>query len=197
MLIRCELALKERIFSNVSNLKDKKNEDNKPFFINKQLPEQIAKQKRRIREQISKHKKKDRELPTNEKAKIQVLQNTVYIDGDPVEDFLKQVEVNECFPDKTESERLSKIKLSTSDVQTEKESTFAAFAVKVNQMPEVRKVYRKVKILHPGADHIIAAYRIKQHTGYQDDGEHAAGHKLLEYISREHPMYKNFAVYVV
>ena len=41
MLARCSTGLKERIFKNVSNLKDKTDHKGKAYYINKQLPDQI------------------------------------------------------------------------------------------------------------------------------------------------------------
>ena len=52
MLVRCKYQLKERIMKNAKNLKDKTNEQGDYYYINKQLPDQLAEQKREIRKQI-------------------------------------------------------------------------------------------------------------------------------------------------
>ena len=198
MLVRCELKLKERIFQNVSNLKDKKNEKDELYFVNKQLPEMLAEKNRQVREKIREQKHKDRNLPIKERAKIQVVNQVVHINGDPAIEYLKPIEVNEMFPDQQEKEKQSKIKTVAADVVSEKGSTFMAYATKVSNIHEVRRAYRKIRILYPCADHVVAAYLLRNNSGYQDDNEHGAGYRLLAAI-RDHrqDLKTNYAVFVV
>ena len=101
------------------------------------------------------------------------------IDGSPVKDPLPSIEVDDLYPDKVEKEKQAKIKLVAADPKSEGNSDFFAYAVKVHQLHEVRCAYKKVRLLHPRADHVVAAYSIRSHRGYQDDGEHGAGIKLI------------------
>ena len=198
MIVRCSFQLKERIFNNVKNLKDKVNEKGDAFYINKQLPEVLSERNRKIREQIREQKEKDKDLPFKERAKIQVINKSVHIDGEQIVDYLQPVRINEMFPDKTEKEKQEKVKLATADVITEKGSTFMAYAAKTSHIQEVRRAYRKVKTLHPNADHVIGVYMVKANTGYQDDLEHGAGHRLLAAVKGHRDDLKtNFAVFVV
>ena len=100
-----------------------------------------------------------------------------------------------CYTDKSEKEKQEKIKLVASDPQTESDSLSQAYAFKTGQMHEVRRAYRKIKRLHPAADHVVAAYIIRSHKGYQDDREYGAAHRLLKKVEGENT--NNVAVYVV
>ena len=181
MVVRLKHPLKERIFSNIKNLKGKKNESGRPFYVNKQLPDQIVARNKLIKRQVQEIKSKEYHLPTNQKSKIEVRKKIVYTDGNPVPEQLPVPNIEETFPDNVEKEKQAKMKLATAEPITEENSTFFAYAVRAGQIHEVRRAYKKIKRLHPGADHIIAAYSIRGgQKGYQDDGEHNAGFKLLQ-----------------
>ena len=51
---------------------------------------------------------------------------------------------------------------------------FKARAVKVSSIAEVKRAYKKVKLLHPGADHIMTAHSVANTADSHDDGEHNA-----------------------
>ena len=182
MVVRCKYHLKERIMNNVSNLKGITNDDGQKYYINKQLPEQHVERNRKIKEQIRLQKEKDKHLPVKQKSSIEVINKTVYIDKQPAKEHLPALEIDELFPDEHELDKQMKIKIASSDVVQEEGSTFIGYAVKSSNIQEVRRSNKKVCLLHPGADHIVVAYSIKQHRGYQDDGEHSAGHKLLRVL---------------
>ena len=111
----------------------------------------------------------------------------MYIDGEAVTKKLPPVEVDDLFPDKLEKDKQDKLKLASSDMIDEMDSTFQAYAYKTGQMHEVRRVYKKVRRTHPGASHVVAAYNIKGNRGYQDDAEHGAGSKLLKLLEQSYP----------
>ena len=124
MLVWCKFHLKERIFKNVKNLKDKKNSEGSYYYINKQLPEKIAKENHEIRKIIKEQKAKDSELPPKDKSKIEVINKIMHIDGEPVFKQVTLIETHELFPDKAERDKQDKIKLATSDTTTIQGSTF-------------------------------------------------------------------------
>ena len=45
---------------------------------------------------------------------------------------------------------------------------------------EVHKAYKKIKLLYPSVDHMITAYSTQSDWGYHGDGEYGAGHKMLQ-----------------
>ena len=194
MIIRCTFALKERILSNAKNLKDKKNSLDEEFYINKQLPEKITEQNREIRETVKEQKEKDKNLPTKDKAKIEIREKQVFFDGVKVKKHLQPPKPMELFPS-ADFDKLEKIKLSSSDVESDEGSDFQAYAFKTGQILEVQRAYRKVRALHPSATHVIGAYFLRSGEGYQDDGEFSAGHKLLKNMKTYATI--NTAVFVV
>ena len=195
MLAHCTFALKERIFKNVKNLKEKVDANNQPYYINKQLPEMLAERNREIRQVITEQKKKEEGISPRDRSKIEVRNRKVYIDEVEVVKYLKPVSCVELFPDKAERDKQDKMILATADPVVEQESLFQAYAYKTGQMHEVRRAYRKIRRLHPSSDHIMAAYVLRTHKGFQDDGEHGAAHRLLKLIQEEEM--NNIYVFVV
>ena len=195
MLIRCQPQLKEWILQNKENLKDKRNGNDEKFFVFKQLPDAYMEQECENREIIKNQKDRDQGLQPSDKSKIEEKNKSVYIDGQIVEKQLLPPEPMELFVDKTEKDKMDRIKFATSDMASFNGSDFIAFAVKTGQMCEVRRAYHKIKHLHPSADHIVAAYNLCSNSGYQDDGELGSGHHLCTYLKESRPI--NTAVYVV
>ena len=195
MIIRCKQQLKNRILKNAKNLKDKTNVNGDYFYVNKQLPDQIMEENREIREIVRDQKIREQGLNYKDRSKIEVKDKQVYINGEVVKKYITPVEVNDLFPEKAEREKQEKIKLSSSDVITEGNSTFTAYAVKTGQIHEVRRTYHKIRRMHPGATHVIASYYLRNHKGYQDDGEYNAGYRLTRMLEKNYN--PNIAVFVV
>ena len=195
MLARCHLNLKERVFQNIKNLKEKANENNEKYMVNKQLPEAYVERNREVREVIHTQKDRDRGLAIRDKGKIDVQNGKVLIDGEVVQKHLLPPQPIELFVDKTEREKINRIKFATSDTTSLEGSNFVGYACKASNITEVQRAYRKIKIMHPSADHIVAAYNMKSSDGYQDDEEFAAGYKLLNYLKAHRS--PNVAVFVV
>ena len=63
---------------------------------------------------------------------------------------------------------MEKMKLSSSALVEENGSVFQAYALKLQSMTEVKRAYIKVRQLHPGAAHVVAAYSLKNNEGAQD-----------------------------
>ena len=117
------------------------------------------------------------------------------IDGTPVKKVLLPPEPIELFPEESAKDKLDKIKLSSSDVESENGSDFQAYAFKTGQILEVQRAYHKVRFIHPAATHIMAACNLRSVSAYQDDGEYGASHKILADLKEQCPA--NVAVYVV
>ena len=196
MLVKCTHLLKERILSNASILKDKENANGDGYYINKQLPEKLMEERRERRATIQEVTRREVNLPVKERMKVEVKQNVVYLDGEPVKKNLLSPQPLDLFPDDNEKEKIDSIKLAASDVTTESNSDFQAYAVKTNSQAEVNRAYRKVRSLHPSATHVIAVFNFKTKNGFQDDGEHGAGFKLLKAIQAETGNNVNIAVFV-
>ena len=66
-------------------------------------------------------------------------------------------------------------------------NTFIPYAMAVDDMSEIRKAYVKMKLCHPGAQHIVCAYCIPglkkfECEEYCDDGDHNVGRNLLKWM---------------
>ena len=194
MLVRCMPALKERVLDNVSNLKEKENEDGDPYYINKQLPEKLMEQNREIRQTIKEIKSKEESLLAREKSKIEVQNKVVYLDGVPQTKELLPPEPMELFPDDAEADKIGKIELAASDLVSEKRSDFQAFAFKTSQFLEVQRAYRKVRMLQPAATHVIGVFNLRNKQGFQDDDKHASGYRILRAMQEQNM--NNIAVFI-
>ena len=196
MIVRCTLQLKERILNNSKNLKDLLNSKEKPYRINKQLPEHLVEKNRQIREKIKSIKVKEQTLPSKERSKIEVKGGEIRVNGDSVKTtHLLQVQPLELFPDKQEKQKWDKIKVTASDVISEGGSDFMSYAVRVTHFSEVKRAYRKIKALVPSASHVIASYKLRNgYSGYQDDNEYGAGHRMLA-ILQDTKNISNIAVF--
>ena len=195
ILVRCQLSLKERILSNAKNLKDKTNENGDSFYISRQLPEEAIEVNREIRETIREHKEKEKGLPIRERSKIEVKNKRVLIDGIAVEKQVLSPQPIELFADRAEREKRDKIKFATSDTASLQGSEFLGFAFKTGQLNEVKRAYRKIRTIHPSADHIMLAYYLKTTSGFQDDGEIGGASRLLKFLKENRP--QNTVVFVV
>ena len=195
MIVRCAYPLKERIMSNLKNLKDKTNDSGQPYYINKQLPDQIIEKNRLIREAIKVRKEMEKDLRKEDKTKIEVKAKKLFFDGKIVEEKLPAPQPKDLFPDKFEKEKQDKIKIFASDVEDQEGSTFQAYAIKTGNLHDVQRVYAKVRAMHPSATHVVAAANLRTVTAFQDDGEHSAGHKMLKFISSG--FQQNVAVFAV
>ena len=63
--------------------------------------------------------------------------------------------------DESELDKMEKLQLHPTDMIKEKGSSFRVVATKVS-LTEIRCAYKKVKMLHPAADHIVLGYALSK-----------------------------------
>ena len=195
IFVSCKYMLKERVMSNVSNLKDKTNTNGDTYSINKQLPEKLTEQGREMRAKLKEIKEREESLPTRDKSKLEIRNKSLYINGEVYKKTLPAPEPLDLFPDENEGVKLDRVKLSASDVVSEQGSDFQAYAFKTSQLVEVQRGYRKVRTLHPAATHVLAVYNFRNKSDHQDDDEYGSSFKLLKEVQKEQKV--NIAVFVV
>ena len=195
MVVKCDKVTRDKILKNKSNLKDKKNDKDKPYYVNKQLPEEYVETNREIRELIRNAKKKAADEGCLDSTTIKVKDHKVYVNKQPVVKQLLVPKPQDLFLDRSDQERIDKIKLHNSDTKSEQGSSFTAFAAKCSNIAEVRRGYTKMKQLFSDADHIVAAFINRNSEGFQDDREFGAGHRVLTTLKEQNSM--NIAVFVV
>ena len=168
-------------------LKDKKNREGRPYYVNDYIPSTT--QERRKREQ-------------------QIVQQAESVDSNPPLDvkFVKgSITIqNETFKPKVwvptpkelieipadELATLLKSPIQSAGSVTQNKSIFQGFAVDVKDFDDIRNQYKRMKILHPTARHIVCAYFLEGNKepyytqGFCDDGEPGAGRILLEFLQQ-------------
>ena len=195
MIVRCHPRLKANILANAKNLKDLKNDKGDAFYINQQVPEFIIAEKKELSHTIRKIKTANEGKPPNQKVKYSVKRKKLFINDVPVVKAVQPPTVAELFTDGGEQEKIEKIKLHFSEPKEEKGSVFTAISVKVSNVAEIRRAYRKVRQTHPAADHIPMAYDCQKKQNCCDDGEFAAGLCIQKLLESQHAV--NRAIFVV
>ena len=197
LMITVKENLRDVILGNGKKLKDKLNDRGKPYRVLKHLPDEWSEEKRQLNAQVYKAKKaNDKKVNGEQHDEIVVKQRTLYINKVPQKKtYLTAPRPADVFVDKVEQEKLDKIKFAVSTTVEKDGSSFQAFALKCQSMTEIRRAYTRVRQLHPGASHIVAAYSIKNGEGFQDNREFGTGHRLADVLANNN--YHNTAIYAV
>ena len=120
MVVRCTPDLKKLTLSNTKNLKGKKNDQGKMYYVNKQLPDKMVEQQRKIREQISAQKEKDKHLPKESKAAMKVRKGIVHINNEPVKSHITPPMPMEIFPSNPNQKDIDSTELYSSNTHSVK-----------------------------------------------------------------------------
>ena len=80
---------------------------------------------------------------------------------------------------------MDKLKIYTSEAITENGNIFTPIAIKVQNIMEVRRAYRKIKQQYPAATHIPMAYEAQKRYGNCNDGEHGAGLTIQKFLEEQ------------
>ena len=165
-------------------LKHHRNEDNKSIFINDYTP--TATIEKRFREkQIRKENSE-----TQNQLDISTVKGTMHIQG---EMYIPKIQVPspkqliQLTPE--QMKEILKMEVKTGGKITQEKSVFVGFAANVTNFEQIRQVYKKLKLCHPTARHIVCAYWLENVTephhakGFCDDGEPGAGRRLMELLT--------------
>ena len=179
------VAEKAKIFSNISNLKGVKNEQQKSYRIDNQLPEELSERRRIMAMHHRDVKGKQQE------DRFAMSKGVLMIDGSP---YRKEVRppnpADLMFASKALIARSNQIVLHESKTVTERGSTFIAYMAEAQSMDDIRAAYIKMRRMHGQATHVSCAYRLTQCIGpinqdAVDDGEHGAARNLLHYLKAQ------------
>ena len=179
-------TLKDRrlVMRNKAVLKDVRNEDGKKFFLQDYNPPQIAEKRKREREIISDNKKLDK----NSQLKIDrvkggiKIQNKIYKKKvlPPTPKELSEIELDQY-------DAMMKAKMNQGETITQEASKFIAFNKPTNTHFEIRQLYKRMRLTHPAARHIVCVYWIdgaEPHycKDFCDDDEPGAGRYILQWM---------------
>lgn len=177
--------VKDRVFKNIENIKGKKNPAGQFYFINQQRPEGLSEKHRVIRAKIKEIKAANEHLPKDSKIKYSQKKEKLFIEGELYAPKVTAPEPVNLFPHPQEQQLMDNINiLYTPNSVGEHGSRFWGAAVRVSNVAEVNRAYRKIRQDYPSEDKIMMAYIIKRGdsniSGYEDDHEHGGGYKVLK-----------------
>ena len=182
-------AEKSKVFGKVKNLKGVKNEDDKSYQIDDQLPEEMSEKKKQIRTHIK-----------NMNIELSVKKGVLTIGG---KTYKKEI----CAPNAevmltADKEKVLSNKLDIHEGKTifERSSKFIGYAVEVENIKQVEAAYYKVRRMHGRAHHVTCGYKLtdtKNPVGLDgdDDREFGAFRNISDYIKSQKLM--NIALFVV
>lgn len=189
VLIRlADLDHKPILLSNAPKLKGQRNDKNKFYYINEQLPEKLQEEKRYALHWMKENKTR----PEEQKLNMKIHRNKLQINNRPYQKKVQPpaaAEILNLEPDDIRNLNNSQTVFGNS--ATEQGSEFISFAAKVNNEEEVRIAYRKLRLKYANATHIMSAHRFDPPNGpinqeANDDGEIAGGRKILTTLQDQH-----------
>ena len=86
-----------------------------------------------------------------------------------------------------EMEKLMSLKMKRSADVERSNSVFTAYTAPVENIQQIQEYYRKIRLIQPGARHVVCAYSIDHNKSffakdYQDDQEPGAGRAILQFM---------------
>ena len=177
MVVRCSNKLRSKIFTHTKNLKGKKNQQNQSFFVDPQLPEEYAAERRQINYKIAKIRQYNEGKDKNAQATYQIRQRQLYVNNELIRKKVQPPTSSHiCNLSREEFDRLASLDISNSAGITEMGSS------RISSINDISDLYMAVKIWHPESDHIMMGYKFGEDTGCCDDGEFHAGLKLQKLL---------------
>ena len=166
-------------------LKDVRNEAGRKYYINDYVPVTVQERRRKEKEVANVAQNTDPPLEVTYQRGKMLIQNEIYHPKVTVPTPKQIVDVNP-----TRMKHILDMPLVQHGRITQEMSTFEAYTTSVNSYKDIRDLYIKVKLLQPGARHVICAYWIdgaEPHycKDFCDDGEPSAGRKLLQYMTEK------------
>ena len=161
-------------------LKDERNRFGMKYYINDYVPAATQEKRRKERELVQQCKA--------ESLSTEYVKGKLTIQGSP----FKQKVVPPSPKDLVDlkPEELKKVldrKLQQNGRVTQDGSIFEGYTTEVETFQQVRELYIKVRLMQPGARHIICAYWLNDENphychDYCNDGEPGAGRRLMDYM---------------
>lgn len=195
IVAHCTPDLRRYIMNNAAILKNRLNAIGAKFFINPQLPESIAEQRREIRQIIKKHKDKEEDLPKSSKSTYTVRNDKLFINGQLKRKKITTPQVQQLFPGDEDQKAISAIKMRFFHTQPEKGSEFKVAVLRTASYNTLNKAYIKLFQKYPTADHIAVASIIGSEEEFNDNGEFGSGFRILRCLKQKKA--ENTAVFLI
>lgn len=202
MVVKLSYSAKDLIMDHIGSLKDKANPITKQkYFIAEQIPEGITETRKQVSNRVKVLKDQDAGKSDDQKKKIQVVNNNILVNGQIDKPVIAPPQPSQLFVDGFTQARIDQLqeKIVETPPQTHKNSVFSAIALKIHNLQQLQDAYIAVAQRYPSADHIMMGYAYKEegklHTGFCDDREYGAGHRIKNTIFELKA--KNTAVFVL
>lgn len=178
---------KSLLLSHGPNLRGMTNNKGKHFYLNEQLPDRYAEDRRYAQHWIKQNKSK----PVNDQMQMKIYKNKLRINNEPYQKKVSPPSAAEILRlDPAEIQATNKAPTVFGDTDLIQGSEFISYAAKVKTIEEVRVAYRKLRVRYPDASHIVSAFRLNPPNGpfnqeASDDGEHAGGRCILNVLEEQ------------
>lgn len=188
---------KTLIFQNFDKLKTANRGRQRPYFITDQLPEAWAERRRFIQNLKFQNSK----LPTAAQRKIEVTKRDIQIDGVEYQPMLVPPTIADVVGLKAvEKANIQAVEITQGESEDKDKSRFIGYAAEAYSIEQVKRQYLHLRLLHPEASHIMAAYKIPgtdfaTNQGLSDDGEYGGARCMMKVLNKEKK--ENTAVFVV
>ena len=161
-----------------SYLKNVKNKDNRPLYINEYVPAGVQERRRHDRDIFDINESLQNPQAVEYKKGKLTIQGQTYQPKVQPPTPAQLVDVNP-----KDLDRVLKLPLDHGGTITQDKSIFDSYIASVDSHQEIRELYMKIKWMEPAARHIVCAYWIRGETFYNqdfcDDDEPAAGRAVL------------------
>lgn len=185
------------LLSHGPNLKGQKNNKNRFYYLNEQLPDQLSEDRRYAQMWMKENKTR----PTSDQLTMKVSKNRLRVNNEPYHKKVKPPSAAEILRlDQQELIATNQAPTVYGDSKQVENSEFISYAVKVSSAEEVRVAYRKLRVRYADAHHIMSAFRLDPPNGpynqeANDDGEYGGGRAILSVLQDNDVL--NVAVFVV
>lgn len=196
IVIQCVPGLRQYILNNAAKLRGRTNAEGGGYYINPQLPDSLAEQRREIRQNIKQRKDQESAIGKADKSTFAIKNGKLFINGQIKRKTLVPPTVMDIFPDEKDQECVNAIKFKfLKKKQPVAGSDFKIALFRPKSIQQVRHAYIKLFQDHPSADHIAAAFSVGNDQDYQDNAEFGSGFRLLKCINQA--KIDNIAIFMI
>ena len=184
---------KGAIFKHAKNLKDMRNNDDKPYFINDHLTLGLQERNRKWRSIV----RVNCATPDNDRMVCEWKKGELYVNQQPYQDPINPPSIERITSGK---ENLDHVKLTKGEMQTHEGCRFIGYSIEIRSLEDIRQAYLKIYRTHPAALYVMCAYRlpgteIHQLQNYCDDREDGGSRVLYQLLCNSDIMHR--AIFVV
>lgn len=173
MVVKLSYTAKDLIMENMGSLKGKTNaKTGQTYFISEQIPEGVMETRKQVSSRLKDIKAENDKKPQEQRQQIQVINDKILLDGQLDQPEVKTPQPSDLFVNAQTQELIDSMqeKFIETEPVTVKNSQFTALALKVHSIEEVKLAYVGVMQRYPSADHVMAAYALKQKGALKQGG---------------------------